>query len=117
MGSESGIKGVTNCLRSSASTSCPSIPLDLILTRLVANEGVQALVLLSAGGVLGAERQRIVQFALAQRWPVIGGIGWGAVGALLSYSADTLALIRRAAHYVDRILKGRNRRICRSSNP
>jgi len=27
-------------------------------------------------------------------------------GALLSYSADALALIRHAAHYVERILKG-----------
>jgi putative ABC transport system substrate-binding protein len=73
----------------------------------IAKEGVQALVVIGGGGGLFApERQRILQFALSQRWPVIGGGGWAAAGALLTYSADTLALFRRAAHYVDRILKG-----------
>ena len=71
----------------------------------LAKEGVQALVVLPSG-LFNAEQQRIVQFALSQRWPVIGAAGWGAPGALLSYSADSLALHRRAAHYVDRILKG-----------
>ena len=72
----------------------------------LAKEGVQALVVLPSGGLFNAERQRIVQFALSQRWPVIGAGGWAAAGALLSYSADILVLSRRAAHYVDRILKG-----------
>ena len=79
--------------------------LDRALPQL-AKEGVQALVVLTAGGLFVAERQRILQFALSQRWPAIGSAGWGAAGALLSYSADFLPLFRRAAHYVDRILKG-----------
>ena len=79
--------------------------LDRALPQL-AREGVPALVVLPSGGLFTPERQRILQFALSQRWPVIGSAGWGVAGALLSYSADALALYRRAAHYVDRILKG-----------
>ena len=79
--------------------------LDRALPQL-AKEGVQALVVLPSGVLFNPERQRILQFALSQRWPVISGSEWGAAGALLSYSADILALYRRAAHYVDRILKG-----------
>jgi putative ABC transport system substrate-binding protein len=74
--------------------------------RQLAKEGAQALVVLYSAGLFNAERQRIVQFALSQHWPVISSGGWAAAGALLSYNADVLALFRRAAHYVDRILKG-----------
>ncbi len=79
--------------------------LDRALPQL-AKEGVQALVVLPSPGLFNTERQRIVQFALSQRWPVISSGGWAAAGALLSYSADRMALYHRAAHYVDRILKG-----------
>ena len=79
--------------------------LDRALPHL-AKDAVQALVVLPSGGLFNVERQRILQFALSQRWPVISSVGWGAAGALLSYSADVTALFRRAAHYVDRILKG-----------
>ena len=78
--------------------------LDRALPQL-AKEAVQALVVLTTG-IFNAERHRILQFALSQSWPVISEGGWAAAGALLSYSADGLALYRRAAHYVDRILKG-----------
>jgi putative ABC transport system substrate-binding protein len=75
------------------------------LSRL-AKEGAQALVVLP-GSLLATERQRILKFALAQRWPVVAGGGvYVEAGALLSYSADRLANFRRAAYYVDRILKG-----------
>jgi putative ABC transport system substrate-binding protein len=52
------------------------------------------------------EGLRIVKLALAQRWPVVAGPGryFAEAGALLSYSAVTD--YRRAAYYVDRILKG-----------
>jgi putative ABC transport system substrate-binding protein len=79
--------------------------LDRALPQL-AKEGVQALVVLPSAGLFNAERERILQFALSQRWPVVGGAAMAPAGALLSYSADTSALYRRAAHYVDRILKG-----------
>ena len=47
-----------------------------------------------------------MKLALARRWPVVAGLGWAEAGALLTYNADTLANYRRAAYYVDRILKG-----------
>ena len=72
----------------------------------LAKEGAQALVLLPSTMLL-VERQRIVKFALAHRWPVIAGQReWADEGALLSYGVDPLSNSRRAAYYVDRILKG-----------
>jgi len=74
----------------------------------LAKEGAQGLVVFP-GAPLAAERRRIVKLALAQRWPVVAGRRkWAEAGALLSYSADTLVHYRRAAYYVDRILKGAN---------
>ena len=76
------------------------------MTRL-ATDGVEGLVALPDGGVFTTNRRRIVTFALAQRWPLIAGpSAWIEDGALLSYGADRRALHRRAAHYVDKILKG-----------
>jgi len=75
------------------------------LSRL-AKEGVKALVAMP-GPTLNSEPRRIVKFAQAQRWPMIGGRReFAEEGALLSYGADPSALYRRAAYYVDRILKG-----------
>ena len=72
----------------------------------LAKEGAQALIV-TGGPMLRDERRRIVKLALAQRWPVVAGAGeFAEAGALLSYSADALANYRRAAYYVDRILKG-----------
>lgn len=75
------------------------------LSRL-AKEGVQALVVMP-GQALEVELRRIVKFALAQRWPVIAAQRqFAEEGALLSYGVDQSANYRRAAYYVDRILKG-----------
>lgn len=72
----------------------------------LAKEGAQALVLISSA-MFRDERRRIMKLALARRWPMVAGqVGWAESGALLSYNADTLAEYRRAAYYVDRILKG-----------
>jgi putative tryptophan/tyrosine transport system substrate-binding protein len=77
--------------------------IDSAVSRL-ANERVNGLVVMN-GFFTG--RQRIVKLALAQRWPVIGPEReFVEDGALVSYSVDTSANYRRAAHYVDRILKG-----------
>jgi len=72
----------------------------------LAKEGAQALVV-TLSPMLRVERGRIVKLALAHRWPVVSGAReFAEAGALLSYSADALANYRRAAYYVDRILKG-----------
>jgi len=72
----------------------------------LAKEGAQALVVMP-GTLLRVEKRRIVKFALAQRWPVIGSRReWAEEGTLLSYGVDVSAIYRRAAYYVDRILKG-----------
>lgn len=72
----------------------------------LAKEGVQALVVLQES-VLRVERRRIMTLAQAQRWPVVAGvIEFAEAGALISYGADVLANYRRAAYYVDKILKG-----------
>jgi len=69
-------------------------------------EGAQALVVFPSQTLL-VERRRIVKLALAHRWPVIAGQReWTDEGALLTYGADASANYRRAAYYVDRILKG-----------
>ncbi len=75
------------------------------LSRL-AKEGVNALVVMPGPTVNGQPR-RIVKFAQVQRWPMIGGSReFTGEGALLSYGVDPSELYRRAAYFVDRILKG-----------
>ncbi|MGH8703522.1 MAG: ABC transporter substrate-binding protein [Burkholderiales bacterium] len=79
--------------------------IEAAISRL-AKEGAQALIVFPSQTFI-VERRRIVKLALAQQWPVVGGLGELAEAeALLSYSADALANYRRAAYYVDRILKG-----------
>ena len=69
-------------------------------------EGAQALVVMPSP-LFSNERQRIVRLALGHRWPVISDTRvWVEMGALLSYGHDIATLYRRAAYYVDRILKG-----------
>jgi putative tryptophan/tyrosine transport system substrate-binding protein len=79
--------------------------IESALSRL-AKEGSQALVVMSSA-FLGNERQRIVKLALARRWPIAAySRRWTEEGALLSYGVDMSANYRRAAYFVDRILKG-----------
>jgi putative ABC transport system substrate-binding protein len=52
-------------------------------------------------------RAAIVEFATKHRLAVAGGWGlWAESGALLSYGPDINVMVRRAAGYVDRIVKG-----------
>ncbi len=72
----------------------------------LAKDGAQALVV-TASATFITERRRIVGLALAQRWPLVAGrIEFAEEGGLLTYGSDRLGLFRRAAYYVDRILKG-----------
>ena len=72
----------------------------------LADEGVQALVVIGVQVFL-SERRRIVKLALAHHWPVVAAQSeFTDEGGLLSYGIDTSTNYRRAAYYVDRILKG-----------
>jgi putative ABC transport system substrate-binding protein len=53
-------------------------------------------------------RRRIVELSLAKRLPlvVVGPREYALVGALMSYGASVYDLFRRAATYVDKIMKG-----------
>lgn len=87
-----------------ASASRPA-EVEAAIGKLV-QQGAEGLVV-STGPVFIAERRRIVELSLAQGWPMIGGPReWADTGALLSYGVDYVASFRRAAYYVDRILKG-----------
>jgi putative tryptophan/tyrosine transport system substrate-binding protein len=69
-------------------------------------EGAQALIVLVSQAFL-VERRRIIKLALTRRWPVVAGQReWADEGALLTYGVDSSTNYRRAAYYVDRILKG-----------
>lgn len=52
-------------------------------------------------------RAQIVELALKHRLPTVSGSGpFAEAGALIDYSVDTVDVYRRAADYVDRILRG-----------
>jgi len=56
---------------------------------------------------IAANIPRIVEFATQKRLPLVGGWGaWAQAGGLLSYGPNTGDVVREAAIYVDRILKG-----------
>jgi putative tryptophan/tyrosine transport system substrate-binding protein len=53
------------------------------------------------------QQKRIVDLAITNRLPsMYQGSTWVEAGGLMSYSTDDLAIYRRAATYVDKILKG-----------
>jgi putative ABC transport system substrate-binding protein len=67
--------------------------------------GIDALY--ARGGVTFEARRQLADFALQHRLPMMGSVREHAeAGFLLSYGAGQAAMWRRAAHYVDRILKG-----------
>jgi ABC-type uncharacterized transport system substrate-binding protein len=52
-------------------------------------------------------RNRIAEFAVRQQLPSLSGLSeFAAAGGLMSYGANQADLYRRAAGYVDKILKG-----------
>ncbi len=67
----------------------------------------EALIVVAAG--LGAQRDRIISLAAQKRLPIIASSdSYVRAGALMSYSPDRSEQLRRAATYVDKILKGAN---------
>jgi putative tryptophan/tyrosine transport system substrate-binding protein len=69
-------------------------------------ERAQALLVL-ADPMTYFHRQRLADLAIRYRLPMMGSLrGYAEAGSLMSYWADTTDVYRRAASYVDRILKG-----------
>jgi putative ABC transport system substrate-binding protein len=68
--------------------------------------GAEALVVVGTG-ILIPQRQRIVNLELKNRLPAMHThSSWVSEGGVMSYTTDQTARYRRAAEYVDRILKG-----------
>ena len=66
--------------------------------------------LIVTGGGQGPHRNLIIALAARLRLPAIYPFHYYVVdGGLISYGPDTLDLFRRAAGYVDRMLKGEKR--------
>ena len=84
-----------------------SVPADIgVAFATLAKERAGALVVLS-DPFLVSQRDRIVELALAQRTPVFAQmVELTRAGALMSYGADYADDFKRAASFVDRILKG-----------
>jgi putative ABC transport system substrate-binding protein len=63
--------------------------------------------LILADGIFGNQRRQIAELAAKRRLPSIFGLSeYPDAGGLMAYTANFLDLERRAATYVDRILKG-----------
>jgi len=72
----------------------------------IARKRVNALLVLPDGMFWG-ERRRIADFALRSRLPsMFGNTEHAEAGGLMSYAPNSLEPYRRAAYYVDKILKG-----------
>jgi len=67
---------------------------------------IEAIVVVSSR-LMSLNRQIVVELATRNRVPLVTGWGgWPQVGALFSYGPDLDAIVRQAAIYVDKILKG-----------
>jgi ABC-type uncharacterized transport system substrate-binding protein len=76
--------------------------------RAASNERAEALLSLVAGLVAAGHRTEIIELAVKSRLPAIySQINYVEDGGLMSYGVNTADLDRRAATYVDKILKGR----------
>jgi putative ABC transport system substrate-binding protein len=72
----------------------------------MARDRVDAVFIVNSPYIFG-ERRRVAELAIRQRLPTMcGAAEYVEAGGLLSYAASYPALYRRAAVYVDRILKG-----------
>jgi putative ABC transport system substrate-binding protein len=63
-------------------------------------------VVVTEDGEFAPNFQTIAALALQKKLPSIGAKEYGEAGGLIGYGANILALYRRAAYFVDRILKG-----------
>jgi ABC-type uncharacterized transport system substrate-binding protein len=82
------------------------VPRDIETSFRAASKGRADAVLGLASAVLTSHRKQVIDFAAKSRLPVIGSIEHVEVGGLMSYGLSLPDLFRRAATYVDKILKG-----------
>jgi putative ABC transport system substrate-binding protein len=76
--------------------------------RRMAAEGVEGVVVFR-GGMFRTNKTRMVELARKAALPIMfGHIDEAEAGGLMAYGTDTLVLFRRAAGFVDKILKGAN---------
>ena len=69
--------------------------------------GLGADALLTPGDPTSAHHRRILHFAATHRLPTVcGAVQCAEAGCLITYGASNVALYRRAASYVDKVLKG-----------
>jgi putative ABC transport system substrate-binding protein len=71
----------------------------------MATRRVGALVLFD-DGMLAANAGPLAELALRNRLPSVGSVGYAEAGGLMYYGVNFLNLFRRAAAYVDKLLKG-----------
>ena len=78
---------------------------DAVFRTMMGDRGRAVLVL--ADPMTFVHRRRLADLAVRHRLPVMGGLReYAEAGSLMSYWADQRELVRKAASYVDRILKG-----------
>jgi putative tryptophan/tyrosine transport system substrate-binding protein len=84
-----------------------SIELDEAFTRIVADH-MQALIIF-ADNLTTAHQKKLADLALANKLPAMFGFReFTEMGGLISYGASLIAMWRRGALYVDRVLRGSN---------
>src|SRR3954469_16827343 len=71
----------------------------------MAKAGVDSVVV-TEDGEFASSFRTIATLALAENLPSIGAVEYAEAGGLIGYGVNLLALYRRAAYFVDRILKG-----------
>src|SRR5215475_3660615 len=70
-------------------------------------QAAQALIVVSFGGLIVNNKERVVNLAIKNRLPAMYNISeFVHSGGLISYDSDGIDRVRRAASYVDKILKG-----------
>jgi putative ABC transport system substrate-binding protein len=73
---------------------------------LIAHSGAEALMIMDSS-MFNAHRQRILEFARTHRLPTVCGVRvYAEAGCLIAYASNILEMARRAAGFVDKILKG-----------
>jgi putative ABC transport system substrate-binding protein len=70
--------------------------------------GINGLYVVSSRQTISSARP-IIEFAIKNRLPLAGGWGaWAQAGGLISYGPNVGEMVRHAAGYVDKVLKGAN---------